>query len=238
MHFIHCLSPDSSPPLTASSSNRKFPRQRERLVEHLRERGIHDEHVLDAIGRVPRHKFVQPAFRDRAYADEALPIGLNQTISQPFTVAYQTMLLDVHANDRVLEVGTGSGYQAAVLCEMDARVFSIERHQSLLRRTRERFDELDYRVRTMAGDGSKGWPAFAPYDAIVVTAGAEEIPQPLIEQLRIPNDTYPGGRLVIPVGNGGGQRMMRLQRTGPDLDNVETKSFDTFRFVPLVRSDR
>ena len=219
------------------SRNRKFPRQRERLVDHLRERGIDDTRVLEAIGSVPRHEFVQPAFRDRAYADEALPIGLNQTISQPFTVAYQTMLLDVHANDRVLEVGTGSGYQAAVLCEMGARVFSMERHASLLKRTRARLDKLGYRVRTKAGDGSNGWPAFAPYDAIVVTAGADEVPRPLIEQLRIPNETYPGGRLVIPVGNGAGQRMMRLQRTGPDVEDVEQESFDTFRFVPLVRSD-
>lgn len=204
-------------------------------MEHLRERGIRDEQVLAAIGAVPRHALVDPAFRDRAYADEALPIGMNQTISQPFTVAYQTSLLHIEPHDRVLEVGTGSGYQAAVLCEMGARVFSVERHERLLKRARQQLKALDYRVKVKSGDGSKGWPAFAPYDAIVVTAAAHEVPSPLVEQLRAPDDTHRGGRLVIPVGDKGGQRMMRLQKMGPSSDDVETEAFDTFRFVPLVR---
>lgn len=220
-----------------AASDRKFAHQRHRLVDRLRERGIQDERVLAAIGRVPRHELVASAFRERAYADEALPIGMNQTISQPFTVAYQTSLLGVQPQDRVLEVGTGSGYQAAVLCELEARVFSVERHERLLQRTRKRLDRLGYKVRTRCGDGSKGWPAFAPYDAIVVTAAASDIPDPLVEQLRVPDETYPGGRLVIPVGDSSQQRMMRLQRTGPTPADVQRETFDTFRFVPLVRSD-
>lgn len=206
-------------------------------METLRERGIHDERVLSAIGAVPRHELVDPALRDRAYADEALPIGMNQTISQPFTVAYQTSLLDLHPNDRVLEVGTGSGYQAAVLCEMDARVFSVERHARLLERAKGILDDLGYRVTTRQGDGSKGWPAFAPYDAIVVTAAASAVPDALIEQLRPPGESNRGGRLVIPVGDADGQRMLRIRRTGPSADDVEREAFDTFRFVPLVRDE-
>lgn len=216
-------------------NDRKFRRQRDQLVEKLHERGIRDENVLAAIRAVPRHKFVDPALHNRAYADEALPIGLNQTISQPFTVAYQTSLLEVQPNDRVLEVGTGSGYQAAVLCEMGARVFSIERHESLLSRTRTLLEKLGYRVRTKHGDGTKGWPAFAPYDGIVVTAAAPEIPSPLLRQLREPND-HPGGRLVIPIGGSSGQVMTRIHRTGSGPHDYDREEFHSFRFVPLVGS--
>jgi protein-L-isoaspartate(D-aspartate) O-methyltransferase len=223
-------------PSSSSRDASKFRRQRERLVDQLRDRGISDEQVLEAIGRVPRHRFVEPALRGRAYEDEALPIGLNQTISQPFTVAYQTSLLDVEEFDRVLEVGTGSGYQAAVLCEMGARVFSIERHKQLLERTRRLLDDLDYDVRTRHGDGSKGWPSFAPYRGIVVTAAAPEIPQPLLQQLREPAEgsDREGGRLVIPVGGRGGQTMNRITRTGGGPHDYEREEFHSFRFVPLV----
>jgi protein-L-isoaspartate(D-aspartate) O-methyltransferase len=217
-----------------ADNERKFRRQRQRLVDQLRDRGISDERVLRAIGSVPRHKFVEPALRSRAYADEALPIGLSQTISQPFTVAYQTSLLDVRAGDRILEVGTGSGYQAAVLCEMGARVFSIERHEPLLQRTRSLLDDLGYRVTTKHGDGSQGWPAFSPYDGIVVTAGAPEIPTPLVNQLRAADDEHRGGILVIPVGGSGGQTMNRLTKTGPGPHDVDREEFHSFRFVPLV----
>jgi protein-L-isoaspartate(D-aspartate) O-methyltransferase len=226
-----------------SSSNRrearKFRRQRKRLVEHLRDRGISSERVLRAIGRVPRHRFVEPALRGRAYEDEALPIGLNQTISQPFTVAYQTSLLDVEDNDRILEVGTGSGYQAAVLCEMGARVFSVERHRELFTRTRRILDELGYDVRTRHGDGTRGWVAFAPYHGIVVTAAAAEIPSPLLQQLREPGagDARRGGRLVIPVGGPGGQTMNRITRTGAGPQDYQQEEFHTFRFVPLVEGE-
>jgi protein-L-isoaspartate(D-aspartate) O-methyltransferase len=225
--------PDSAP---NDKDARKFRRRRERLVQALRDRGIQDRRVLDAIGAVPRHRFVEPAFRDRAYDDEALPIGLDQTISQPFTVAYQTSLLEVDPQDRILEVGTGSGYQAAVLCEMGARVFSVERHRELLNRTRALLDELGYSVRTRHGDGTKGWPAFAPYDGIVVTAAAPEIPDPLLRQLREP-DGMDGGRLVIPVGGSGGQTMTRVRRTGGGPHDYDREEFHNFRFVPLVQED-
>jgi protein-L-isoaspartate(D-aspartate) O-methyltransferase len=223
---------DASP----QSDNGTYRRRRDRLVQTLRDRGIQDERVLRAIGTVPRHQFVEPAFRNRAYADEALPIGMDQTISQPFTVAYQTSLLDVEPHDRILEVGTGSGYQAAVLCEMEARVFSIERHKQLLDRTKTLLDDLGYSVRTRHGDGTKGWPAFAPYDGIVVTAAAPEIPEALLTQLREPNGTR-GGRLVIPVGGRGGQTMTRITRTGSGPHGYEREEYHNFRFVPLVEED-
>ena len=213
-------------------NERRYQRQRAELVEELRERGITHEGVLEALGRVPRHRFVDAALRSRAYRDEALPIGLKQTISQPFTVAYQTMLLDPRPDERILEIGTGSGYQAAVLCEMGARVFSIERHRALLERTQAILDALGYRVVTRHGDGSLGWPAFAPYDGIIVTAGAIDLPRPLLEQLRLPEDGRPGGRLVIPVGDREGQTMNRITRLGPD--DFEREETHTFRFVPLV----
>jgi len=215
---------------------REFRRRRERLVQTLRERGIQDERVLAAIGAVPRHEFVEPAFRSRAYADEALPIGMDQTISQPFTVAYQTALLEVEPQDRVLEVGTGSGYQAAVLCEMDARVFSVERHEKLLGRTRALLNRLGYDARLRHGDGTNGWRAFAPYDSIVVTAAAPSIPDPLLRQLREPNGAR-GGRLVIPVGGRDGQTMVRVRRTGPGPHDYEHENFHNFRFVPLVEEN-
>jgi protein-L-isoaspartate(D-aspartate) O-methyltransferase len=214
--------------------SRTYDRQRTALVALLREKGITNEDVLAAIGAVPRHEFVEAALRHRAYKDEALPIGLKQTISQPFTVAYQTALLGVRRGDKILEVGTGSGYQAAVLCELGARVFSIERHEPLLQRTRDILDRLGYRVLTRAGDGTLGWSAPAPYDGIVVTAGGTAVPDALLDQLRVP-DGGPGGRLIIPVGDAEKQTMLRITRTGPDT--FEREEFLDFRFVPLVAED-
>lgn len=214
------------------NDERKYQRQRAQLVESLREKGISDERVLEAFARVPRHRFIDPALRNRAYADEALPIGMNQTISQPFTVAYQTMMLGVKPGSRILEVGTGSGYQAAVLCEIGARVFSIERHKPLLDRAKNLFQELGYRVVARHGDGAQGWPAFAPYDGIIVTAGAAEIPKPLLEQLRIPAKDRRGGRLIIPVGGSSGQTMNCITRVG--ADEYERQETHSFRFVPLI----
>lgn len=220
--------------MTASrrAQGKPFRRRRARLVSSLQERGIDNERVLKAIGSVPRHQFVDPALRHRAYDDEALPIGLNQTISQPFTVAYQTSLLDPREDDRVLEIGTGSGYQAAVLCEIGARVFTIERHEQLLKRAERTLEDLGYRVVARCGDGAHGWPTFAPYDGIIVTAGAQEIPDALLGQLREPSDESSGGRLVIPVGDQTGQEMRCITRTGPDAYEHET--YHSFRFVPLV----
>jgi len=211
---------------------RSYDRQRSGLLETLQKKGITDERVLGAVGAVPRHEFVEPALRHRAYEDEALPIGLKQTISQPFTVAYQTALLDVQTGDKVLEVGTGSGYQAAVLCELGARVFSIERHEALLRRTEDLLKSLGYRVRTRLGDGTLGWPGIAPFDAIVVTAGGTEVPQPLLDQLREPKGKRAGGRLVIPVGTADKQTMLRIVRASPD--RFDREAFHDFRFVPLI----
>jgi protein-L-isoaspartate(D-aspartate) O-methyltransferase len=225
-------SPERTPP---------FERRRARLVSELREKGLRDERVLKALGRVERHRFVDAALRPRSYQDEALPIGRGQTISQPFTVAYQTMLLDAREGERVLEVGTGSGYQAAVLCELGARVFSIERHAPLLKRTKRLLRELGYRVTARTGDGTQGWRVHAPFDGIVVTAGAPDVPDPLLEQLRPPGNAAGdgasrGGRLVIPVGDDEGQRMARITRTGPGTapQHYERENFRSFRFVPLV----
>ncbi len=214
---------------------RLYQRRRAHLVEELHQKGIRDERVLAAIGKVPRHLFVEPALHNRAYLDEALPIGLNQTISQPFTVAYQTMLLDPQPGERILEVGTGSGYQAAVLCELGVRLFSVERHRPLLVHTAAILERLGYRVVTRHGDGALGWAAFAPYDGVIVTAGAAEVPPALLDQLRRPEDDRPGGRLVIPLGDEQGQVMTRITCTGPDAyEYLETH---TFRFVPLISED-
>ena len=216
----------------SDSDDRKFKRQRAQLVDDLRERGINDERVLAALGRVPRHRFMDAALHHRAYHDEALPIGLKQTISQPFTVAYQTMMLAPRPDERILEVGTGSGYQAAVLCEMGARVFSIERQRPLLERATGLLERLGYRVVARHGDGGKGWPAFAPFDGVLVTAGAPEVPQPLLEQLVVPEDGAAGGRLIVPVGGHEGQTMTRIIRTGKETyDHEEAHGF---RFVPLL----
>lgn len=214
------------------SEDWKYRRRRTRLVEQLRQKGIHDERVLQALGAVPRHLFMDAAWRPRAYEDKALPIGLGQTISQPFTVAYQTTMLAPAKGERILEVGTGSGYQAAVLCEMGARVFSIERHQQLLDRTGRLLRELGYRVRLKCGDGTFGWPAYAPYDGIIVTAAAAAEPEALLEQLREPGEGGPGGRLIVPIGTAEGQIMYRIERTGPT--SFRRERMDGFRFVPLI----
>lgn len=213
--------------------DRKYQRQRGRLVDHLREHQITDKRVLSAIEAVPRHEFVEPALRARAYEDEALPIGMNQTISQPFTVAYQTMLLNPQEGDRVLEIGTGSGYQAAVLCEMGVQVFSIERHKALLDRTRRILKSLCYRAVLKHGDGTLGWPSFAPYDGIIVTAGASDVPEPLLKQVRIAGEEgRRAGRLVIPIGDARGQKMNLFRRVGEA--EYEREEAHIFRFVPLV----
>ena len=220
-------------------------RQRARLVDALREKGIAHEGVLAAIGRIPRHEFI-PELGDRpeAYKDVAVPIGLGQTISQPFTVATMTELLDVQPGERVLEVGTGSGYQAAVLAELGARVFSVERHRPLLLQTRPVLERLGYRIRTRHGDGMEGWSALAPFDAIIVTAAGPEVPPALVAQLRAPSapgapeasgEGRPGGRMVTPVAlEDGSQQLLRIRRTGPGPDDVETERLAKVRFVPLL----
>ena len=216
-------------------TDRQAARFRARLVEGIRAAGIEDEQVLAAIGRVPRHRFVlDSSLQQQSYDDVALPIGLGQTISQPRTVARMTELLEVQSGDRVLEVGTGSGYQAAVLAELGARVFSVERHAPILRRTEAVLKELGYTtVRTRAGDGTRGWPGYAPFDAIIVTAGGPSVPPDLVEQLREPVDGKPDARMLIPVGPPRRQVLHRLTKTGPGETSSEV--FDGVVFVPLVR---
>ncbi len=198
------------------------------LVAHLRRSGIRDERVLEAIARVPRERFVPPEWRDEAYADHPLPIGEGQTISQPYIVALMTQALDLKPGEKVLEIGTGSGYQTAILAEMGADLYTVELRPSLLEAARRRLEALGYRdIHYRLGDGHAGWPEFAPYDAILVTAAPDEIPPALIEQLA------PGGRMVIPVGPTPGYQTLWLilnDRAG----KVRRVDLGGVAFVPLV----
>jgi protein-L-isoaspartate(D-aspartate) O-methyltransferase len=216
-------------------NDRTFKRRARRLVDLLQDKGINNERVLAAILAVPRHRFVDQALRRLAYEDEALPIGLGQTISQPYTVAFQTSRLDPQPGDKVLEIGTGSGYQAAILAEMGVNVYSIERHERLLERARDMLRELGYRVVTKLGDGALGWGAFAPFDGILATAGASRVPSTLVRQLRLPEGESRGGRMLIPVGESSDQIMLRITRTGEDAFTEEPLGH--FRFVPFVGAD-
>lgn len=192
----------------------------------LREKGIADEAVLSAIGKVPRHLFLDSAFERHAYDDRPFSIGSGQTISQPYTVAVQSSLLQVEKGMKVLEVGTGSGYQAAVLHEMGAKVFSIERVKDLFDRTRVLLPKMGYRVKTFFGDGNLGIPSWAPYDRIIITAGAPIIPEKLVGQLKT------GGIMVIPVSSGDGEVMKTLTKQ-PD-GSLKTEEHGSFRFVPML----
>lgn len=203
----------------------KYRKRRKQLLAILREKGIKSEAVLEAIEKVPRHLFVDTAFADRAYEDSALPIDMKQTISQPYTVARQTELLELNPGEKVLEIGTGSGYQAAVLLELQANVYTVERHRELYDRARTILQNIGYRLMMKCGDGTQGWQAYAPYDAIIVTAGAPVIPESLVNQLEI------GGRLVIPVGDESKQAMYRITR---HRDGFTEETFDDFKFVPLI----
>jgi len=199
---------------------------RRQLVEIVREKGIKDEAVLKAIDAIPRHLFIDDAFLDYAYKDTAFQIGAGQTISQPYTVAYQSELLQVKKGDKILEIGTGSGYQTAVLIQLGAKVFSIERQKSLFDKTKILLPKLGYNPKLYYGDGYKGLPNYAPFDKIIVTAGAPVIPEALKEQLK------PGGILVIPLGSGGTQMMTILTKTSENT--YETTELKQFRFVPLL----
>ena len=199
---------------------------RKRLVDLLKKKGIEDEAVLKAIGKVPRHFFFDETFWNQAYNDIAFPIGEGQTISQPYTVAYQTQLLHIHNGDKVLEIGTGSGYQTCILMELGAKVYTIERQEKLYDRTIQVLPYMGYKPHFFLGDGSKGIPEHAPYAKIIVTAGAPWVPDVMLKQLTI------GGLMVIPVGDEEKQKMMTVLRVGEnDFERIE---LDTFRFVPLV----
>ena len=200
---------------------------RKKLVETIRKKGVTDENVLGAIGRVPRHLFMDSSFVKFSYADQAFPIRAGQTISQPYTVAFQTELLEVKPMDKVLEIGTGSGYQAAVLIEMGARVFTVERHKELHISAQSLLTKLGYKARFFYGDGYEGLPAFAPYDKILITAGAPEIPEKLKKQLK------PGGIMVLPLGDTMGQIMVKVVKE--DDENYTITKNGSFVFVPLVK---
>lgn len=204
----------------------KYKGARKKLVEELTTKGITDSRVLQAIGEVPRHFFFDKTFYPHAYVDKAFPIGENQTISQPYTVAYQTQALHIQQGDKVLEIGTGSGYQAAVLMQMGATVYSIERIEKLQVKAEKLLKQMGYSAILKCGDGTKGWPENAPFDKIIVTAGAPVIPNTLAAQLKI------GGVMVIPVGDLKKQKMISIVRkTEIKFEQIE---LDQFAFVPLV----
>lgn len=200
---------------------------RKRLAEGLKIKGIRDDKVLEAIAAVPRHAFMDSSFVNFAYRDQAFPIGAGQTISQPFTVAFQTQLLDVFPFCKVLEVGTGSGYQAAILCELKAKVYTIERQRELYVSASQLLPELGYHPAFFLGDGYKGLPTYGPFDRILVTAGAPFVPDELLHQL------VPGGKMVIPVGREDHQEMLLITRR--EADRFETEKHGSFVFVPLLR---
>jgi len=206
----------------------KFQGLRRQLKVQLREKGIYTESVLEAIGAVPRHFFMDPGLINFAYEDQAYPIAANQTISQPYTVAFQTELLEVLPKHKILEIGTGSGYQTAVLLHLGAHVYTVERQQELYKKSKLLFSKLRLFPKKMVfSDGYKGWVENAPYDRILVTAGAPEVPKSLLQQLKI------GGKLVIPIGDKE-QQMIRYTRTAEKVFDKE--SFGTFRFVPLLEN--
>lgn len=200
---------------------------RKKLVEEIKQKGIKNADVLDAINRVPRHLFMDSSFVHFAYKDQAFPIAANQTISQPYTVAFQTELLDIKKGDKVLEIGTGSGYQAAVLLEMGATVFTIERQKILNLGARGLLPKIGYRPHFFYGDGFEGLPSYAPFDKILVTAGAIEIPKKLIEQLK------PGGKMVIPLGGRSTQSMTLIEKIS--RENVKISEHGAFVFVPMLK---
>ncbi|HFS67354.1 MAG TPA: protein-L-isoaspartate(D-aspartate) O-methyltransferase [Flavobacteriia bacterium] len=201
---------------------------RNRLVATLRKKGINDQKVLDAISKIPRHLFLDSGFLDFAYQDKAFPIGANQTISQPYTVAFQTELLKVKPKDKILEIGTGSGYQTAVLVSLKAEVYSIERQKELYDKTKKELPKLGYVAKKLIlGDGYLGLLENAPFDGIIVTAGAPFVPKTLLSQLKI------GGKLVIPVGDKE-QIMTLFTRIGEK--EFKKKEFSTFSFVPFLKN--
>ena len=200
---------------------------RNKLINDIRSKGIKNEEVLEAMGRVPRHLFMDSSFVNFSYTDKAFPISSGQTISQPYTVAFQSELLDVGRHLKVLEVGTGSGYQTAVLLELGARVYTIERQRQLFLDAQKTLDPLNYKPVFFYGDGYEGLPAYKPFDRILVTAAAPEIPKSLLHQLIV------GGILVIPEGDSAGQKMIRVVRESED--HFQRSEHGHFSFVPLLR---
>ena len=201
---------------------------RQQLVNELKSKGINNEKILNAFMEIPRHYFLEKTFSDWAYKDVAFPIDADQTISQPYTVAMQTTLLDVKKGDKVLEIGTGSGFQACVLSHMGAKVYTIERQKKLFDKTEKFLHDIGFgNIRTLYGDGYEGAPRFAPFDKILITAGASEIPEKLIDQLK------PGGIMVIPLGQGDLQKMLKITKS--EDDSLKKENFGNYRFVPFLK---
>ena len=204
----------------------KHKGKRQQLAAIVESKGVKDKKVLEAIKSIPRHLFMDSSFEDHAYQDKAFPIAADQTISQPYTVAFQTELLELKRGDTVLEIGTGSGYQTAVLCELGAKVYSIERQQELYKKTKLFLRKIGYRPKYLSfGDGYKGLPEYAPFDKIIVTAGAPYVPKALLSQLKV------GGRLVIPIGENVQIMTLFIRKSNKEFDKHE---FGDFRFVPLL----
>jgi protein-L-isoaspartate(D-aspartate) O-methyltransferase len=204
----------------------KHKGKRQQLAATVAAKGVKDKKVLEAIKNIPRHLFMDSSFEDHAYQDKPFPIAADQTISQPYTVAFQTELLEIQKGDKVLEIGTGSGYQTAVLCELGAKVYSIERQQELYKKTKVFLSKIGYRPKYLSfGDGYKGLPQYAPYDKIIVTAGAPYVPNPLLSQLKV------GGRLVIPVGEDTQVMTLFIRKSEKEF---EKREYGDFRFVPLL----
>lgn len=207
----------------------KYKGMRKALVEEIIKKGIKDMAVLEAIGKIPRHLFLDSSFDRFAYEDVAFPIGSGQTISQPYTVAFQSELLEIKKGDKVLEVGTGSGYQACVLAVLGAKVYSIERQRNLYIKTKKFLEKLGYRINCFYGDGYKGLPTYGPFDKIIVTAGAPQIPKDLLIQLKV------GGWMVIPIGNQDtGQIMTKITRVAET--EFAHKTYGNFAFVPMLKN--
>jgi protein-L-isoaspartate(D-aspartate) O-methyltransferase len=204
----------------------KYKGMRKKLINELREKGISQESILDAFDRVPRHYFLDNAFAEQAYSNMPFQIGSGQTISHPYTVAFQTQLLNIERGDKILEIGTGSGFQTSILCALGAKVFSIERHKPLHLKAKSILQKLDFTPRLSFGDGYKGLPLFAPFDKVLITCGAPKIPEDIVDQLKI------GGVMIIPIGEGDKQEMKRITKVSET--NLEIEEFGVFSFVPML----
>lgn len=204
----------------------KHKGMRRQLIAELREKGIKDHRILEAFDAIPRHFFLDLVFEQQAYSNQAFQIGAGQTISHPYTVAFQTELLGLEKGDKVLEIGTGSGYQTCILCEMGAKVFTIERQRELFLKSKKIIHHFNFNPRMTYGDGYKGMPSFAPFDKVIITCGAPDIPMALVEQMRV------GGIMVIPVGEGRDQIMKRITKL--ENNELEIEEFGVFSFVPML----
>ena len=206
----------------------KHKGMRRNLINELRAKGITDENVLKAFDNIPRHFFLDLVFTEQAYSNIAFQIGAGKTISHPFTVAFQTQLLEVVKGDKILEIGTGSGFQTSILCDMGAKVFSIERQRELYSKVGYILRHFNFSPRLSYGDGYKGLPSFAPFDSIIVTCGAPYVPTALVEQLKV------GGKLVVPIGEGSVQRMQLITKISEE--EFDTKDYGDFSFVPMLEN--